>query len=394
MRMEELAENRYVKNTDSVERYLLHLVQNYFQNNDAAPENSREAIIEKALIRMKEEIDFESVGVLSITLPDGKERIGAVQISIEDLGGEPAIVPKYSAFNVNFGTIKGTACEGNDPRLSDDRYPLAHEHSIDDVMNLANELSTINGKIDRLHGHEHTNKSSLDKITYSGTKSLIDLADIENLEDTISRLIEEIQNDISSYRSEITGKIIRVNDDIEIIRDEIAEIQRYVIETNNQHKQEAIEHANTEIQIVKEEIDEALANFVTKTMLVDVLRIASNAYVFFNKINVNFSDILSSGKTSYRISDENIINQINEIHLSSLTNEDVVIETTMRLNNRTYTLPYVVYEDNSIKGFITPARNGLDVVINLECDLSDIPNDLSDAVITVSYYIRQPVTII
>jgi hypothetical protein len=39
---------------------------------------------------------------------------------------EPVISPKNTAFNVNFGTIAGTATQGNDSRLSDARLALAH----------------------------------------------------------------------------------------------------------------------------------------------------------------------------------------------------------------------------------------------------------------------------
>ena len=46
-----------------------------------------------------------------------------------DIGAEPEITPKGTAFNVDFGTTGGTACEGDDARLSDDRTPLAHAPS-------------------------------------------------------------------------------------------------------------------------------------------------------------------------------------------------------------------------------------------------------------------------
>ena len=48
-------------------------------------------------------------------------RLGISVTNINILGGEPLISPKLSAFNVNFGQEKNTACEGNDPRLSDAR---------------------------------------------------------------------------------------------------------------------------------------------------------------------------------------------------------------------------------------------------------------------------------
>ena len=106
MRMEELSDSRYIKNTDTVERYLLNLVQEYFKNSNIAPTTSKEYIIKRAVERMREEISYDSIGVLSITLPDGEKRTGAITITLEDLNGEPLISPKYSAFNVNFGNEK------------------------------------------------------------------------------------------------------------------------------------------------------------------------------------------------------------------------------------------------------------------------------------------------
>jgi hypothetical protein len=46
---------------------------------------------------------------------------------------------------VNYGTTAGTACEGNDARLSDARTPTAHTHGISDVTNL---WGTLNSKAD------------------------------------------------------------------------------------------------------------------------------------------------------------------------------------------------------------------------------------------------------
>ena len=108
MRMEELSESRYVKNTDSVEKYLLNVVKEYFKNNsNVASTTSREYIIKKAVKRMKEEITFEGIGVLSVALPDDvTPRTGAVVITLQDLHGEPEITTKYSAFNVHQTGVK------------------------------------------------------------------------------------------------------------------------------------------------------------------------------------------------------------------------------------------------------------------------------------------------
>ena len=154
---------------------------------------------------MKEEITFDSIGVLSITLPDGEMRTGAVTITLEDLNGEPLISPKLTAFNVNFGTEAKTACEGNDPRLSDARKPLKHEHEISDIIGLEGILSTLTGKIERVDGflHEHANSNVLNMLVYTGDNSTIDLTILETLEDKIIAIVEQIRKEIITYKEDI-----------------------------------------------------------------------------------------------------------------------------------------------------------------------------------------------
>ena len=46
---------------------------------------------------------------------------GTDALTASDIGAEPAIGTKGSAFNKNFGSTAGTVCQGNDPRLSSTR---------------------------------------------------------------------------------------------------------------------------------------------------------------------------------------------------------------------------------------------------------------------------------
>ena len=106
MRMEELSENRYLKTTDTVERYLLNVVNEYFKSSGTATSASREYIIQMAVDRIKEELVLEGTGVTSVILPSGETRTCAVNISLEDLNGEPVISPKNTAFNASFGSVR------------------------------------------------------------------------------------------------------------------------------------------------------------------------------------------------------------------------------------------------------------------------------------------------
>ena len=210
MRFEELSNNLYQKNTDSVERYLLSLVEEFMSEQSTANPLSREYVIQQAVARAKEELNFDGIGVTSIQLPDDEEpRTGAVKISLEELHGEPRIDEKRSAFNVDFGTEINTACEGNDPRLSDARPPLPHQHEISDVQGLEGLLSTYKANSDYSmeHSHTHDNQSILDKLEYSGTNLSIDLAVYENWEQELYSVLNQINTAITSYKNEINTKI-------------------------------------------------------------------------------------------------------------------------------------------------------------------------------------------
>ena len=223
MRMEELSDSRYIKSTDQVERYLLGLVEEYCKNSNVSSPSSREYIIKRAVKRMKEEISLEGMGVLSITLPNGEQRTGAVNITLEDLNGEPLISPKLSAFNVPFGNEQNTACEGNDPRLSDARKPLKHQHEIKDIIGLEGQLSTLEGLLNRTgqFEHEHTNKNILDMLVYTGDKTVIDLTLLDTMKDDIQKLVDKIREEIIAHKQEINNKITEVNTKITEVKQEI-----------------------------------------------------------------------------------------------------------------------------------------------------------------------------
>ena len=263
MRMEELSDNRYVKGTDTVERYLLNLVQEYFKTSNIAASTSKEYIIKKAVERMKEEISFDSIGVLSISLPDGEKRTGAVTISLEDLNGEPLITPKLTAFNVDFGTETKTACEGNDPRLSDARKPLEHKHNISDIAGLEGMLSTLTAKAERSESflHTHNNKSLLDILVYTGNKSQIDLTELDTLEGKVKQVAANIESEIAKYEQNINTKVIDVNKSIAQVRQDIKSTTDAVAASNQQHYNDSKDYADSKMADLESYIDTKLNDF-------------------------------------------------------------------------------------------------------------------------------------
>lgn len=85
-------------------------------------------------------------------LPDGNFKIKHPETKIEQVKGlsealenkEPAFTKK-TAFNKDFGITKGTVCEGNDARLSDDRNPKDHTHDPSEVGSMPIAGGTFTG---------------------------------------------------------------------------------------------------------------------------------------------------------------------------------------------------------------------------------------------------------
>lgn len=126
VRVQQKENNVYVKELDKVDSYLVNIIKRYFEKDQESIWLNREDIIVEAVRRAKEEfINFPHA--FAVTSVNGKT--GAVKITHGDIGAEPIIIKKNNAFNKSFGTIKGTVCEGNDPRLSDAREPIEHSHS-------------------------------------------------------------------------------------------------------------------------------------------------------------------------------------------------------------------------------------------------------------------------
>jgi hypothetical protein len=146
MRIDKKNDATYTKELDEMEKYFLNMFKRFIENDPGFLDKSVESIITEAVKRAKKEIIFEKAsGVLSIN-----NMSGVVKLTLDDLNGEPKILTKYSAFNRPFGTDSGTVCEGNDPRLSDARTPMPHNHN--DLYYLKSELvtHTEDGHMDKL----------------------------------------------------------------------------------------------------------------------------------------------------------------------------------------------------------------------------------------------------
>lgn len=398
MRMEELADSMYIKQTDAVEKYLLNLVQEYFKSSGLASSTSREYIIKRAVERMKEEMEFDQLGVLSITLPDGIKRTGAVTITLEDLLGEPAIVPKRSAFNVNFGTEQNTACEGNDPRLSDKRDPLEHKHEISEINGLEGILSTITGKIERVNGflHEHKNKSVLDILVYTGNKSVIDLADLENIEEKIKKIVQDIENDITEYRNDIQTKVTQINAEIQTVRTEIESIKQYILDTNKQYFEQSKAYADTKINDAVTDIDNKLMDYTKKTELSPILDLASSVYTLVGSMEIPLSNAANLKEYDADISiAQDILNELNtRMQRLQDTQIELLLEYSDGSNLMRSNTPHVIIDDNAINGTLQAGIvfDNNTVHVSISCE-SNIPDYIINSKIILNIYSKKDVTI-
>lgn len=405
MRMEELSDSRYIKGTDTVERYLLNLVQEYFKNSNIASTTSREYVIKKAVERMKEEITFDSIGVLSITLPDGEVRTGAVTITLEDLNGEPLISPKLTAFNVNFGTEAKTACEGDDPRLSDARKPLEHQHEISDIIGLEGILSTLTGKIERVDGflHNHTNKNVLDMLVYTGSNSTIDLTILETLEDKIMKIVDEIRQEIIDYRQEINDKITDINNKISEVKTQINNLKQYILDTNKEYYELSKKHTDESIKKAQDEINDALDNLITVDMLIDVLEVANNSYTLAGSMEFDLDNVLDFANGGKK---QDVYVDIDSSILAALTSrkqnlKDCQIEIIMQYMDDTAgkmvygTLPHIMFKDNLIDGSIqlSTLYTNNQIMVSLDSASLTIPSAIKEARIIYNVYSKQEVSL-
>ena len=398
MRMEELADSMYIKQTDAVEKYLLNLVQEYFKSSGLASSTSREYIIKRAVERMKEEMEFDQLGVLSITLPDGIKRTGAVTITLEDLLGEPAIVPKRSAFNVNFGAEQNTACEGNDPRLSDKRDPLEHKHEISEINGLEGILSTITGKIERVNGflHEHKNKSVLDILVYTGNKSVIDLADLENIEEKIKKIVQDIENDITEYRNDIQTKVTQINAEIQTVRTEIESIKQYILDTNKQYFEQSKAYADTKINDAIADINNKLMDYTKKTELSPILDLASSVYTLVGSMEIPLSNAANLKEYDADVSiAQDILDELNT-RMQRLQNAQIelLLEYSDSSNLMRSNTPHVIIDDNAINGTLQTGIvfDNNTVHISISCE-SNIPDYIINSKIILNIYSKKDITI-
>jgi len=400
MRMEELSNNRFTKNPDTVERYLLNLVQEYFASSNVASSTSKEYIINKAVARMKEELSFDTIGVLSVIMPDGEERTGAVTITLEDLNGEPLIAPKLSAFNVPFGTEQNTACEGNDPRLYDARLPLSHEHEISEIIGLEGILSTIEGKLNRTNAllHTHRNHALLNMLVYTGNNSSIDLTVLDTLENRVISIADEVRREVLNYRTEVDNKIRDVNTEFVRLETEVLNLNQHVVDSNNDHYELSKQYSDRIVGEAKVQLEQEIRNLITRDALTDMLEIVNNSYMLVGAMNISIASVLNINAIGTQ---QTVSVNIDPVILNELTNRgqalsDCQIETQIEYKElstgRTVRgpLPHIMFENNIVTGSLQMETDyNTNAIVLVLSSQDDIAEEVKDARVIYTVYSKR-----
>ena len=268
MNLQEHDNNRFTKERDNIEKYLLRIMQRYFDVENNYTQESIEAIIVESLTRFKREILKEKGYLFSLN-----QMTGNISLTIQDFGGEYKF-DKNTAFNKDFGEDADTICEGNDPRLYDRREPNHHVHVIDDVIGLRELLNSINVTP---CSHIHENKNVLDMIRYSGNLAEFDLQIIEALSQKLLKYCDNLQfkrKELSSY----TKKQIEILDGyITSIRQDLDNAKQFIAESIN-WLDKAYKYITNSVNNFHDNQLSKLSEYVTKAQTAAILEYLKKAY--------------------------------------------------------------------------------------------------------------------
>lgn len=248
---------QFTKEKDDLERYLMRIIQRYFDIEQQHSLETTEAIVVESLTRLKRTLLRECKFIFNLN-----GEAGNVTLTIQKLGGEPAF-EKNTAFNKDFGKETDTICEGNDRRLSNKRKPLPHVHEIADVEGLKELLEQL---VISPVKDVHANQNVLDMLTYSGKRTEIDLIELEFLEDAISRYYENLEyldREIKSIHKKKTEDFVGYKNKIL----EYLERAKVIVQTASSWLSRAKEYVDLQTEDTKVWYKSLIRKFITKDQL-------------------------------------------------------------------------------------------------------------------------------
>jgi len=273
-------DNQYTKEKDAVERYLLRIIQRYFDIEKNFTKESTEAIILEALKRFKQHIASQTGYIFALN-----GLTGDITLTIQDFGGEP-MIDKQTAFNKDFGDIADTVCEGNDPRLYDARIPLEHVQTIDDIKGLREELTKIVWPTSGF-AHSHANQEILDALVYTGRQAQIDLIALEQLE----KAVIDHCNKFSTYNQELV--VIKRNG-LAYLQEYIANISKIVVNAKEFTENaitwlsDAQAYTDANVSTWKNEMLKRILSLVTQSRAQNVIEALKNGYMLLDSGEFTF----------------------------------------------------------------------------------------------------------
>ena len=280
MSLKEHDKNQYTKESTEVEKYLMRIIQRYFDIENNYTKESIEAIIIESLTRFKQMIVSEKGFIFSFN-----QQTGHITLTIKDFGGEECI-DKKTAFNKHFGSIEDTVCEGNDPRLTDDRKPIQHIHPILEVEGLKQLLENL----DVLNNvHFHNNMSVLDSLKYAGSRTEIDLILLEQIERTVNNYCDTFEKHkpvIKSIHDNIVDDIV-INKTV--ILTELKHMKELVGETRK-WIDKLTDSIDEDIRKIKVDFDRVYPLYVTKDTMQTLLDYANKAYFLVKDGEIDISN--------------------------------------------------------------------------------------------------------
>lgn len=253
MNVTEYENGQYTKELNEVERYLMRMIQRYFDIEYTNTKESIEAIINESLARLKQDLLDNTNYIFNFN-----QEVGRITLTIQKFNGEP-LFDKNTAFNKDFGDTQDTICEGNDIRLYNDRIPLEHVHDMDSISSLKDKLESLVISPQDLH----KNKNILDMIRYTGSMAEIDLVMIEHLQKSIASHYESLE----SIQREIKVAYNKKNESITAIKERIQqELERSqtVIQDSVSWLENAKSYSDRRIQDFKSYYKSLLGNIVTE----------------------------------------------------------------------------------------------------------------------------------
>lgn len=283
--LKEKKNNFYVKELNKIEQYIIRVFKRYFDVEELNNTATINFIVEEAIKRYKESINYERSGVDALN-----NKFGIVSVNIHDFGGEP-MFDKKTAFNKDFGQIEDTVCEGNDPRLTDKREPTEHNHLIKHINGLEEILEEFKTNTGYYGNHIHFNLNILEKIIYNGKRENIDLIELEQLMPKITPILQNLTilkyNLIAEY--EAKEKIIRS------MVQEPEDIKKYIRELDNILEKEIKKDIPYKISNFIKESKEKINPYPNKELLDKIKPIANNNSLHMTYQYFNISNMLEEG---------------------------------------------------------------------------------------------------